>query len=152
MDISLERVDEILLAHDLDASALIGILQQVQAEAGYLPAYALLHLSQRLAVPPARVHALSTFYRSFRLAPTGRHRVEVCMGTACHVRGARQVLEKLQRELGVAPGGTTPDRRFTLESVRCLGCCSLGPVVRVDGEVHGRVDQRRAARILRQYP
>lgn len=151
MDISLERVDEILLEHDYDSSALIAVLQRVQHEAGYLPTYVLVHLSARLGVPAARLQALSTFYKCFSLVPTGRHKMAVCTGTACHVRGGTQVLEGLERELGIKAGGTTPDRRFTLESVRCLGCCSLGPVVRVGERVYGSVDQQKAVRILRDY-
>ena len=151
MDIPVERVDEIALEHNLDPSSLIAMLQRIQHEAGYLPAYALLRLAERLGVSPARVQALSTFYKSFSLVPTGRHRVGLCMGTACHIRGGRQVLERLERELGVGPGGTTADRRFTLETVRCLGCCSLAPVMRVGEQVHGRLNQQRAVRILEQY-
>jgi NADH-quinone oxidoreductase subunit E len=152
MDISTERVDEILQRHDFDESSLIAVLQEIQAEAGYLPMHALARLTERLeGVSPARVRALSTFYRSFSLVPTGRHRLAVCMGTACHIRGGRQVLEKLERELGIAAGGTTPDRSFSLETVRCLGCCSLAPVLRVGEQVHGRLDQQKAARVLRRY-
>lgn len=151
LDISLERVDEILLEHDYDSSALIAVLQQVQHEAGYLPVYALVHISEKLGVSAAQLQALSTFYKSFSLVPTGRHKMAVCTGTACHVRGGAQVLEGLERELGIKSGGTTPDRRFTLESVRCLGCCSLAPVVRIGERVYGTMDQRKAARILREY-
>jgi len=151
MDITLERLDEILLEHNFDESALIGMLQRVQEEAGYLPVRALRHFCQRLGVPAARVQALSTFYKSFSLVPTGRHKVEVCMGTACHIRGGRQVLERLARDLGVPTSGTTSDRRFTLESVRCLGCCSLAPVLRVGQKVYGRMDQRKAAKLLQRY-
>jgi NADH-quinone oxidoreductase subunit E len=151
LDISHERLDEILLEHDYDQSALIAVLQQVQHEAGYLPAYALVHLSERLGVPAARLQALSTFYKCFSLVPTGRHKVAVCTGTACHVRGGTQVLGGLERELGIKSGRTTPDKRFTLESVRCLGCCSLAPVVRVGERVYGSMDQQKAIRILREY-
>jgi NADH-quinone oxidoreductase subunit E len=151
LDIPLERVDEILLEHNYDRSALIAMLQQVQHEAGYLPARVLVRLSERLGVSAVRLQALSTFYKCFSLVPTGRHRVAVCMGTACHVRGGTQVLEGLERELGIESGGTTPDRRFTLQSVRCLGCCSLAPVVRVGEKVYGSMDQRKATRVLKEY-
>jgi NADH-quinone oxidoreductase subunit E len=151
MDISRERVDEIMLAHNFEQSALITMLQQIQLEAGYLPVHALLHLSERLGVSPARVQALSTFYRSFSLTPTGKHRVGICMGTACHIRGGTQLLEKLERDLGIRTGGTTADRRFTLETVRCLGCCSLAPVIRIGEEVHGRLNQVKAERVLKRY-
>lgn len=151
MDISLKRVDEILLEHNYDQSALIAMLQHVQQEAGYLPTMVLLHLSQKLGVSAARLQTLSTFYKSFSLVPTGRHKIGVCTGTACHVRGSRQVLEGLERQLGIRTGGTTPDRQFTLESVRCLGCCSLAPVMRIGERVYGRLDQRKAAKILKQH-
>jgi len=151
LDISPERVDEILLEHDYNPSALIAVLQQVQREAGYLPAYVLVRLSERLGVPAARLQALSTFYKCFSLVPTGRHKMAVCTGTACHVRGGTQVLEGLERELGVTSGQTTADKRFTLQSVRCLGCCSLAPVVRVGERVYGSMDQQKAVRILGEY-
>lgn len=151
MDITLERLDEILLEHDYDQCALIAVLQQVQHEAGYLSAAVLVKLSERLGVPAARLQALSTFYKCFSLVPTGRHKVAVCMGTACHVRGGTQVLEALERELRIKSGRTTPDRRFTLESVRCLGCCSLAPVVRVGEKVYGSMDQRKVVRVLKEH-
>jgi NADH-quinone oxidoreductase subunit E len=151
LDISLERVDEILLEHNYDRSALIAMLQKVQQEAGYLPTAVLTHLSEKLGVPAGRVQALSTFYKCFSLVPTGRHKVAVCMGTACHVRGGTQVLEGLERELGIKSGRTTPDRRFTLESVRCLGCCSLAPVMRVGEKVYGNINQQKAIRILKEH-
>ena len=151
MDISLERVDEILLEHNYDRSALIAMLQQVQQEAGYLPTAVLTHLSEKLDVSAGRMQALSTFYKCFSLVPTGRHKVAVCLGTACHVRGGTQVLEGLEREMGIKSGQTTPNRRFTLESVRCLGCCSLAPVVRVGEKVYGNMDQQKAIRILKEH-
>jgi NADH-quinone oxidoreductase subunit E len=151
LDIPLERVDEILLEHNYNRSALIAMLQTIQQEVGYLPTAVLIHLSEKLGVPAGRVQALSTFYKCFSLVPTGRHKVAVCMGTACHVRGSTQVLEGLERELGIKSGRTTPDRRFTLESVRCLGCCSLAPVVRVGEKVYGNIDQQKAIRILKEH-
>jgi NADH-quinone oxidoreductase subunit E len=151
LDISLERVDEILLEHNYEQSALIAMLQDIQQEAGYLPIHVLLRLSEKLGVSVARLQALSTFYKCFSLVPTGRHRVSVCMGTACHIRGGTQILEGLERELGITSGETTPERRFTLESVRCLGCCSLAPVVRVGDKVYGSMNQRKAITVLRKH-
>lgn len=151
MDISLERVDEILLEYNYDQSALIAMLQKVQQEAGYLPAPVLMHLSERLGVSVSRLQALSSFYKCFSLVPTGRHKVAVCVGTACHVRGGTRLLEGLERELGIKSGGTTTDKRFTLESVRCLGCCSLAPLVRVGEKVYGSMDQRMAIRVLKEH-
>ncbi len=151
MDISLQKVDEILLKYNFDEASLIAMLQEIQEEAGYLPMYAMLHLAKRLGLSTARMQSLSTFYRSFSLVPTGKHRLAVCMGTACHIRGGRNLLDKLERDLGVGVGDTTPDRRYTLETVRCLGCCSLAPVVRVNEEVFGRLDQRKVAGVLKKY-
>lgn len=151
MDISLQKVDEILLRYNFDGSSAIAMLQEIQNQAGYLPMYALLHMAKRLGLSQARIQSLCTFYRSFSLVPTGRHKVAVCMGTACHIRGGKQLLEKLERDFEVSVGRTTPDRRYTLETVRCLGCCSLAPVVRVDGEVFGRLDQRKVDGVLKKY-
>jgi NADH-quinone oxidoreductase subunit E len=151
MEISLQKVDEILLKYNFDSSSVIAMLQEIQGEAGYLPMYAMLHLAKRLNLSAARMQSLSTFYRSFSLVPTGKHKLAVCMGTACHIRGGRNLLEKLERDLGVGVGDTTPDRRYTLETVRCLGCCSLAPVVRVNEEVFGRLDQRKVAGVLKKH-
>jgi NADH-quinone oxidoreductase subunit E len=151
MEISLQKVDEILLKYNFDSSSVIAMLQEIQARAGYLPMNAMLHLAKRLGVSPARMQSMSTFYRSFSLVPTGKHKLAVCMGTACHIRGGKNLLDKLERDLEVEVGGTTPDRRYTLETVRCLGCCSLAPVVRVNEEVFGRLDQRKVAGVLKKY-
>ncbi len=151
MEIALERLDEILLEHNFDGSSLIAILQKVQGEAGYLPAYALKHLAENLDVSESRILALSTFYKSFSLVPTGKHKIGICMGTACHIRGGQQILEKLERDLGIKTDETTPDKNFSLESVRCLGCCSLAPVARVGEKVYGRLDQRKVSRVLKEY-
>lgn len=134
-----------------DPSALVGILQEIQRQEGYLPRKTLVGLSERLDLPLSRLYALATFYRSFSLTPTGRHRVCVCLGTACHVRGGQAILDRFERLLAVRAGGTTLDRRFTLETVRCVGCCSIGPVVRVDEETFGRVRQEKLAKILTNF-
>lgn len=151
MDISLQKIDEILLKYNFDKASVIAMLQEIQAGAGYLPMQAILHMAQRLGISPARMQSMSTFYRSFSLVPTGRNKLAVCMGTACHIRGGKNLLDKLERDLEVGVGDTTPDRRYTLETVRCLGCCSLAPVVRVNEEVFGRLDQRKVAGVLKKY-
>ncbi len=152
MDISVDRVDEILLEYDYDQSMIIAMLQQVQQEAGYLPTYVLIHLSEKLGVSAGRLQALSSFYKCFSLVPTGKYKIAVCTGTACHVRGGTRVLEGMERKLGIKSGETTPDRIFTLESVRCLGCCGLAPVVVVDNKVYDRVTTPKADKIIKQYP
>ena len=142
------QIDNLVEKHGADGSALVRVLQEVQREEGYLPRKTLSRLAQQLDLPLSRLYGLATFYRSFSLTPTGRHRISVCMGTACHVRGGQAILNRLERLLGVEAGGTTADRRFTLETVRCVGCCSLGPVVRIDTETFARVRQDKLARIL----
>ena len=134
-----------------DDSSLVAILQEVQRKEGHLPKKTLSRLAQRLSVPLSRLYALATFYRSFTLAPTGRHRICVCLGTACHVRGASGVLSSLEGHLGIPAGDTTRDRRFTLETVRCLGCCSIGPVARIEKETFGRLRADKVAKILEPY-
>ena len=147
----MSEIDKLAEEHVGDGSALVGILQEVQREEGYLPRMTLNRLSQELDVPLSRLYALATFYRSFSLTPTGRHRISVCLGTACHVRGGQTVLNRLERLLAVRAGDTTADGRFTLESVRCVGCCSLGPVVRVDNETFARVRQDKLAGVLTHF-
>jgi NADH-quinone oxidoreductase subunit E len=144
-------LDKLVEKHGGDASALIAILQDIQRKEGYLPRETLGQLAEKVEVPLSRLYSLATFYRTFTLKPTGRHKVRVCTGTACHVRGAQAILDQFGLELGVAPGNTTGDRRFTLETVRCLGCCSIGPVVQIDNEIAGRVRQEKLGKLLRKF-
>lgn len=135
----LTKVDAILAKYKNNASQLIGILQDVQAEFNYLPRHPLEHVAKKLGIPEAQVWGVATFFKAFSLKPRGKHIVHVCMGTACHVRGAKKILEECERELSVAPGETTKDGKFTLETVNCLGACALGPILVMDGEYHGRI-------------
>ncbi|OHD70327.1 MAG: hypothetical protein A2177_04150 [Spirochaetes bacterium RBG_13_68_11] len=128
-------------------AAIIGLLQDVHRQFGYLPEEALERVARELDIPLSRLFSLATFYTSFRLTPTGRHRVCVCVGTACHVKGAARIVDALQRDLQVGPGETTADGEFTLETVNCLGACALAPLVVVDDEYHGRMDPKKASRI-----
>ncbi len=130
---------------------LIMILQAIQKEYGYLPEKALVFTAEKLEVPISHIYSVGTFYSTFSFVPKGRHVVTVCLGTACHVRGAQRVLNGLSKKLAVATGGTTEDMRFSLETVRCVGCCSLGPVVRIDQDTHGRVGQDELGRMLDSY-
>jgi len=147
----MNQIDTLIARCGADNSALVALLQQIQRSEGHLPRMTLNRMSQRLNVPVSRLYALATFYRSFSLTPTGKHRVCVCLGTACHVRGGQAVLDQLARLLGVKAGDTTADGNFTLETVRCVGCCSLGPVVRIDDETLARVTQEKAAKILDRF-
>jgi NADH-quinone oxidoreductase subunit E len=144
-------VKSILGKHDYQKRALIPILQDIQAEYNYLPELALKIVSQSLEVPLIDVVGVATFYRAFSLKPRGRHVVTVCLGTACHVRGGPKILTEVQKKLGLDPGETSPDGQFTLETVACLGCCAIGPVVVVDGDYHAQTTTRKVDSILKKY-
>lgn len=128
---------------------LIPLLQQIQDAYGYLPASILHHLSERTGIPTSRMFGVITFYAQFSLEPRGRHTVRCCSGTACHVRGSKNVRESVSKELGVEEGETTDDRRFTLETVACLGTCFLAPVMMVDEQYYGLLTPERATSALR---
>ena len=129
-------IDTILSRYESDKSALIQILLEVQRQNHWLPRDALKKVSESLGVPLTQIYHVSTFYKAFSLMPKGRHSVCVCMGTACQVRGAPRLLDKTVEVLKVKPGETSPDLRFSLDTVNCLGCCALGPVMTLDGEYH----------------
>jgi len=148
--VDVDRLEEILAKHGFDPSSVIAMLQDVQEEYGYLPREALTHISDRLGVPLSQVYSLATFFRAFSLKPKGRHRIVVCTGTACHVRGAPRVLEELQRSLGIGPGETTHNLEFSLETVNCVGACALGPIVIVDGKYHGHMTPTRVRTLLKR--
>ena len=132
-----------------DDASLIAVLESVQAQYRYLPFEALVLASERLGVPLAQAYSVATFYHAFSLRPKGKHCLHVCMGTACHVRGSPQVLDRLQTKLGVKPGSTTRDRQYTLETVNCLGACALGPIVVSDGEYSGQMTPQKADQLLK---
>ena len=134
-----DRLDQIINKHHGNASALIQILLEIQKENHWLPKEALETVSKRLQVPLSRIQHIVTFYKAFSLVPRGRHEIHICMGTACHVRGAPRVLDTVQDLTGIKPGETDTDLKFSLETVNCLGCCALGPVMEVDGKHHGKV-------------
>jgi NADH-quinone oxidoreductase subunit E len=145
------KIDGVIEQYGARESALLAILQDIQAEEKYLPKEALEHVSQKMNIPLVQVFRIATFYNALSLKPRGRHKIDVCLGTACHVRGGNKILEKIERDLGVSVGETTKDNRFTLESVRCIGCCSLGPVAVVDGKVFGRLGQDRVSGLLKEF-
>jgi NADH:ubiquinone oxidoreductase subunit E/NAD-dependent dihydropyrimidine dehydrogenase PreA subunit len=138
-DLALEdrtKLDEMIAEHGAEAEQLIQILQDVNVEYNYLPADALKYVGYRIGVSPATIYHVASFYTAFSLEQRGRRIIKVCMGTACHARGAVRVLEEIERTLGIGPGETTADMEYTLLTVNCLGCCALGPVVVVDNEYH----------------
>ncbi len=147
----MKSVDQIVDNHNGEASSLIQILLDIQSENRWLPKEAMDRVAEKLDVPLTRVQQIATFYKAFSLVPQGRHGVHVCMGTACHVRGAQRVLDELESQIGIKPGETDLDMKFSLEIVNCLGCCSAGPVVDIDGTVHTEVTPATTAETLKKY-
>jgi len=147
----LARVDQIIEGHNGEASALIQVLLELQKEFRWLPKVALTRVSEKLDVPLSRIQHIATFYKAFSLVPKGRHEVHICMGTACHVRGATRVLDKVEELTGIKPGETDLELKFSLETVNCLGCCALGPVVEVDGNTHGKISAAKTEKVLASY-
>ena len=146
-----EKVDSIIDSYADKKEQLISLLQDIQAEFNYLPQDVLVRVSQKLDIPVSQVFSVATFFRAFSLKPRGRHLVTVCLGTACHVRGGQRLVDKIERDYGIKPGETSEDTRFTLETVNCLGCCALGPVVVVDGKYESRMNADKLDRVLRGY-
>jgi NADH:ubiquinone oxidoreductase subunit E len=134
-----------------DKEDLIMMLQTIQNRYNYLPKTSLAYLSEKIGVPLSKVYSVGTFYKTFSLEPRGRNIISICLGTACHVRGGERVMERIRNTLDISDGETTEDRRFTLESVRCLGCCSLGPVVKINEDTHGRITADKVGEILNEY-
>ncbi|MGD1995899.1 MAG: NAD(P)H-dependent oxidoreductase subunit E [Anaerolineae bacterium] len=150
LGIEVATIEGILDRHGHDAAAIIAVMQDIQDEVNYLPEEALRYVADRLGIPVSKVYRLATFYRAFSLEPRGRYLINVCTGTACHVRGAVKIVEALEREIGIGAGETDEELEFTLETVNCLGACALGPVVVVNGEYHGQMTGARAVRLVRK--
>ncbi len=146
----IEQLQQIIDKYKQGGGSLIGVLQEVMQLYGYLPEDVLKEVARQIEVPYARFDSLATFYHSFRLEPIGKKHICVCVGTACHVRGAAKVVETLERELGIEAGQTSSDLQYTLDTVNCLGACALGPLVTVNGEYHGKMDQKKVARLVKQ--
>lgn len=144
------RVDQIIDKHKCEASSLIQILLEIQSENHWLPKEALEKVAERLQVPLTRIQHIATFYKAFSLVPKGRHEIHICMGTACHVRGASRVLDTVQDLTGIKPGETDLDLKYSLETVNCLGCCALGPVMEIDGKAHGKMAPAVIADVLKK--
>ncbi len=141
---------EVLRRYPARESSLIMVLQDLQANLGYLPPEAIDAVANGLSLPRSRVYGVATFYKTFSLTPRGRHRIDVCTGTACHVRGAGRLVNQLGEEMGIKPGGTTDDRAMSLDTVHCVGACALGPVILVDGKVQGEMEPRHISRLVKQ--
>ena len=145
------RIERIIDSHHSEASSLIQILLDIQNELHWLPKEALQLVSDKLQVPMSRIQHTATFYKAFSLVPKGRHEINICMGTACHVRGAPRVLEVVQQITGIRPGETDTDMKFSLDTVNCLGCCALGPVMEIDEQHLGKLVPAKTAELLKNY-
>lgn len=153
-------LDDITNHYESESGKLLGILEDVQNEVGYLPKDALIYISNKLEVPLSKLYSIATFYSFFNLQPAGKHIITVCMGTACHVRGAPHILETIERLLEIQPGETTADGKFmlttkdgsfTVNTARCFGACSMAPVIRVDGKIYGYNTPKKIPEILKKY-
>jgi len=151
MQVDLQAVCEIIERHGYQKASLIGILQDIQAKMNYLPRKALIQVGKSLDIPLTNIYEVATFYKAFSLEPKGRHTIQVCLGTACHVRGGARILNYLENQLDVKSAGTTKDLAFTLESVNCLGACALGPMMVIDKKYYGKISTTKIESILEKY-
>ncbi len=146
-----QEVCELVNRNGYKKPDLIQLLQDITAEYNYLPEGGLRCVSERLGVPFAEVYSAATFYKAFSLEPRGKHIIQVCVGTACHVRGASRILEEIERRINIKAGETSGDLMFTLETVNCLGACALGPIIVIDGEYHGQMTSAKVSKLLERY-
>jgi NADH-quinone oxidoreductase subunit E len=146
-----ERIISILQSHSRDRESLIPILQEVQGELGYLSEEAVSEIAQFLDIAQSDIYGVASFYAQFRFQRQGEHACKVCQGTACHVRGGRRIMSEVTQQLGIEPGQTTPDYKYSLEKVACFGACALAPVMVVDKNVYGRMTTPRVKKILSEY-
>lgn len=146
-----KKVSDIINKYNRDRGQLVSILQDIQAEYYYLPKEALIQVSETMGIPASRVYDVATFFRAFSLKPRGKHLINVCMGTACHVRGGIRVLETMERCLSIKRGETTKDRKFTLETVNCMGCCAVGPAVKINGDYYGNMSTNKVDSLLAKF-
>jgi len=146
-----KAIDQIIRKYDYEHTSIIGILQDLQEKENYLPEKDLEYISERLSMPLTRIYRISTFYNAFSLTPRGKHLINVCLGTACHVRGAARVLDKLKMDLGIDVGEMTKDKLFSLETVNCVGACALGPVVVIGNEYHGQMTPAKVESTIKKY-
>ena len=145
------QIDEITAANRFVPGSVITVLRECQDVVGYLPVALINHIGERLNLPRSTVFGVATFYSLFSLQPKGRHTIKVCMGTACYVKGIKEVIDRIRNQYEIEEGGTTEDRRFTLEVIRCLGACGLAPVAVVDDDIHGAVSANKIISILEKY-
>ena len=143
-----EQIDKIIDKYGTEKGILIQLLLDIQKELNWIPKEAINRISDRLKIPYSQIYRIASFYTALSLKPIGRHLVRVCLGTACYVRGAPRILDSVTNKLGIKPGETTSDHKFSLETVNCLGCCALGPVIEIDGKYHGKLNSAELDKIL----
>jgi len=148
---SIDRIDRIIDKYACEPGVLIQLLLDIQRELNWIPPEAMIRINKRLKIPMSEVYRVASFYTGLSLKPRGRHLVRVCAGTACYVRGGPRVLDSVERTLNIKAGETTSDGKFTLETVNCLGCCALGPVIEIDGQYHGKLSPAKAEKLLSSY-
>lgn len=146
-----QKVDEIIDRYPAQPGVLIQLLLDVQSEVNWIPKESILSISKRLQIPISQVYRVASFYKAMSLTPRGKHIVSVCLGTACHVRGGPRIMDTVKESLKIKAGETTPDIRFTLERVNCLGCCAMGPVVLVDKDYHSKMAPSKVKAVLESY-
>ncbi len=149
MDLS--KIDDIVKKYNFNEREILPILQDIQKEYNYLPLAAMEKVCEKLKVTLAEVSSIATFYSGFSLKPRGKYIISMCIGTACHVRGAPRILDEIERQLGIKNGETTSDGEFTIETVSCIGACALGPVVVINGDYHGNITTAGVEKMLNQY-
>jgi NADH-quinone oxidoreductase subunit E len=150
-EIDLSKVDQIIDDHNCDRELLISILQDIQGEFKYIPQNALIRVSEKLNLSLTQIYGVATFFKAFSLQPKGKHLINICLGTACHVRQANEVLNRVEQDLNIKNGETTSDMQFTIETVNCLGACALGPIMVIDGEYHGNMNPAQVTNVLKKY-
>ena len=146
-----KRLTEVIKEYSNSSGFLIQILHRAQNIFGYLPKEVQRFIAEETGTHFSRVYGVVTFYESFRLCPVGKYTIKLCVGTACHVRGASAIVDEIETLLGIKRGETTKDRKFTLQTVNCLGSCALGPVAVINGNYHGHLTRRKVARVLKEY-
>ncbi len=147
----MDKIDRIINRYVNEKGVLIQLLLDIQQDLNWIPKEAIIRINERLKIPVSHIYRVASFYEAISLTPRGRHLLRVCLGTACYVRGGPRILDSVERTLGIKAGETTSDGKFTLETVNCLGCCALGPVVEIDKQYHGKLSSANIEKILSSY-
>ena len=148
---AMDRIDKIIDKYSNEKGVLIQLLLDIQREFNWVPKEAITRINERLRIPISQIYRVASFYTALSLKPRGRHLIRVCLGTACYVRGGPRILDSIERKLSIKTGETTSDGKFSLETVNCLGCCALGPVIEIDGQYHGRLSSPNIEKMLSSY-